>query len=236
MQILLMGAQGAGKGTQAEFIGPHYHLVPVATGALFRAAIASGSELGNTIKAAYDRGELIKDDITLQLVEQRLREIAQERASGAEVAGGLFDGFPRNQTQAAGLDRILADLHDALTAVIYIDVPYEVLVERLAGRRVCPVCGRVYNVVSNPPQEAGKCDADGAELIQREDDTPAAIRKRLDLYFSETAPLIDYYRERGLLVEIDGNRAIDEVRDDIIAAIDRAAATPAGKQAHAGRD
>jgi adenylate kinase len=217
MHVMLMGAQGAGKGTQASRVAPKLGLVHLSTGELFREAMTSGSELGHRIKDVYDRGELIPDDLTLSLVDARLNEIAA--MDGAE--GALFDGFPRTRAQAVGLDEMLGARGEQLRAVIEIKVPLEVLIQRLTGRRVCPNCGAVYHLDHDPPKVEGICDRCGSTLIQRADDQPEPIKRRLALYFDQTAPLLDYYRERGLLVGIDGNRSMGEVTADIINAIDR---------------
>jgi adenylate kinase len=217
MHVILMGAQGAGKGTQAARVAPQLALVHLSTGELFREAMASGSELGSRIKETYDLGELIPDDLTLSLVDARLNEIAAMEG----VNGALFDGFPRTRAQAIGLDEMLGARHEELRVVIEIKVPLEVLILRLAGRRVCPNCGAVYHLDHDAPRVPGICDRCGHELIQRADDQPEPIKRRLALYFEQTAPLLDYYRNRGLLVEVDGNRPMDEVTADIIRAVDR---------------
>ncbi len=219
MHIILMGPQGAGKGTQADIIAPRLGLVKLSTGDLFRAAVASGSELGRLAKGYLDRGELVPDDVTLAIVEERLEEIAEN----PDVKGALFDGFPRTRAQAEGLDAILAKRDERIAAVIEIDVPREKLIARLAGRRYCPNCGATYHVEFNPPQKTGVCDRCGGPLVQRPDDTPEAIRRRLDLYDEQTAPLLDFYQQRGLLIRVDGDRPIEEVTHDILAAIGAAA-------------
>jgi adenylate kinase len=220
MHIILIGPQGAGKGTQADIVGPRLGLAKLSTGELFRAAIASGSELGQEVKGPYDRGELIPDDLTLGLVEERLEQLDGD----PDVKGALFDGFPRTRNQAEGLDAVLEKRGERLAAVIEIDVPRETLVERLSGRRLCPCCGATYHVEFNPPKRPDVCDRDGCRLIQREDDTPNAIRRRLALYDQQTAPLLDFYRERGQLTKVNGDRPIDDVTQDILAAIARTAA------------
>ncbi|MDP9364678.1 MAG: adenylate kinase [Chloroflexota bacterium] len=231
MYVILMGPQGSGKGTQAGRLAPRLGLVPIATGDLFRSAIAAESTLGRQIKAIYDRGELVPDELTVGLVEEKLEEVARKRALGEGVRGALFDGFPRTQAQAEALDSLLERQGEAIAAVVKIDVPFDVLVERLAGRRVCRRCGAVYHVQFNPPSRDGVCDRCGGEVVQREDDTPAAVRKRLELYARETEPLIAYYRRRGLVADVDGDRPIDEVTDAVVAAVARLAdgvAAPSG--------
>jgi adenylate kinase len=219
MHIILMGPQGSGKGTQSERVRTRLNLGSIATGELFRAAIKGGTELGRMIQAIYDRGELVPDELTVALVEDRLDQLARERSQGAAIEGALYDGFPRTIAQADALNRTLAARGDEVTAVIAIDVPRQKLVERLAGRRVCSSCGRVYNVVSDPPAVDGVCDVCGGQLTQRADDTPEAVAKRLDLYDIETAPLLDRYEKQGLVERVDGDRAIDDVTESIVAAI-----------------
>ena len=231
MYVILMGPQGSGKGTQAGRLAPRLGLVPIATGDLFRSAIAAETTLGRQIKAIYDRGELVPDELTVGLVEEKLEDVARERALGEGVRGALFDGFPRTQAQAEALDSLLQRQGAAITAVVKIEVPFDVLVERLAERRVCRRCGAVYHVQFNPPGRDGVCDRCGGEVVQREDDTPAAVRKRLELCARETEPLIAYYRRRGLVANVDGDRPIDEVTDAVVAAVARLAdgvAAPSG--------
>ena len=219
MHVILMGPQGSGKGTQSERVRTRLNLGSIATGELFRAAIKGSTDLGQKIQAIYDRGELVPDDVTVALVEERLDQLAQERSHGARIKGALYDGFPRTMAQADALSQVLAARDEELTAVIAIDVPRQTLVERLAGRRVCSACGRVYNIYSDPPAVDGVCDVCGGTVSQRADDTPAAVAKRLDLYDIETAPLVDRYEEQGLVKRVDGNRPIGEVTESIVAAI-----------------
>lgn len=215
-----MGAQGSGKGTQAARIAPKLKLVKVATGDLFRAAIAQGSELGLQVKSLLEEGSLVPDELTNAIVRVRLAQIAADKAESDDVAGALFDGFPRTEPQARALDEILASQGEALTAVVEIDVPRERLINRLAGRRTCEQCGTVYHVESDPPKVDGICDKCGGSLLQREDDTAEAISRRLALYDELTAPLLDYYREQGVLEKINGDQDIDAVERDVLAAID----------------
>ena len=219
MNIILMGPQGSGKGTQAERIIPKHHLVAVATGELFRKAVSEGTPLGIEAKRIMDRGELVPDDITCGLVEEKLDEISDRRSRGEKVNGVLFDGFPRTAAQAGRLDVALTGRGQKIDAVVLIDVPREDLVARLSGRRTCSGCNAVYHVLFNPPKVEGVCDACGGALVQRADDTPDAIAKRLDAYFSSTAPLIDFYDARGVVHRIDGNKPIDQVTDAIEAVI-----------------
>ena len=214
--VILLGPQGSGKGTQAERVAPRLGLANIATGELFRSAMRDGTDLGQRIKTVYDRGELVPDDLTIALVAQRLDELARK----SRFDGALYDGFPRTLAQAEELDRLLENRGQAVTLVVAIDVPREHLIERLSGRRVCSECGRVYNVALDPAVAAGRCQVCGGELIQRADDTPEAIAKRLDLYETETAPLADYYARRGLLRRVDGDQPIEAVTESIVAAID----------------
>jgi adenylate kinase len=229
MHVILMGPQGSGKGTQSERVRARLNLGSIATGELFRAAIKGGTALGRKIQAVYDRGELVPDDLTVALVEERLDQLGQERSRGARIDGALYDGFPRTIAQADALSRALAARGEELTAVIAIDVPRETLIERLAGRRVCSGCGRVYNILSDPPAVDGVCNVCGGEVIQRADDTPEAVAKRLDLYEQETAPLVDRYEAQGLVERVDGNRPIADVTESIVAAIQSRMALPAAR-------
>jgi adenylate kinase len=226
-----MGPQGSGKGTQTERVRKRLNLMSIATGELFRSAIKGGTELGRRIQAVYDRGELVPDDLTIALVEERLDKLAQDRSSSLKIDGALYDGFPRTMGQADALREALRTRDEELTAVIAIDVPREMLIERLSGRRVCSACGRVYNVVSDPPKSNDTCDVCGGTVVQRADDTPEAVAKRLDLYDMETAPLVDRYAHEGLVIRVDGDRPIEEVTESIVEAIQSraAVAAPSGR-------
>lgn len=214
-----MGAQGSGKGTQAALIGPQLNLVKIATGDLFRAEIASGSALGLELKEILGRGDLVPDELTNAIVRGRIAEIVDDRNQGEAVSGALFDGFPRTDVQARALDSILAEQGEQITVVVEIEVPRDVLVRRLSGRRVCVDCGTVFHVESNPTSRPGVCDRCGGTVIQREDDRPEPIARRLALYDDQTAPLLEYYRERGLLERVDGNQEVDTVTSSILAVI-----------------
>lgn len=209
-----MGAQGSGKGTQASVLGPELKLVKVATGDLFRAAIAAGNELGRRVEAILARGDLVPDDLTNAIVQERLDQIERQKQAG-EVNGALFDGFPRTEAQAEALDRLLAAHDDQITVVIELQVDSEKLVDRLSKRRVCVSCGTVYNLDADPPTVAGVCDKCGGVLMQREDDQPEPIRRRLALYAEQTAPLLSYYGARGLVEPVDGDQPIAQVTGEI---------------------
>jgi adenylate kinase len=218
-----MGAQGSGKGTQAAIIGPRLKLVKVATGDLFRSAIAQGSELGLQVQSILESGNLVPDELTNAIVQVRLTQIAASKAKGEDVAGALFDGFPRTEPQARALDDILAQQGEELTAVIEIDVPRDKLITRLAGRRTCELCGAVYHVESDPPQVQGICDKCGGTLIQREDDTPQAITRRLAIFDDQTRPLLEYYAQRGVLETVNGDQDIEKVTAQVLDAIEKRA-------------
>lgn len=221
--VILMGAQGSGKGTQAAIIGPMLKLVKVATGDLFRSAIAQKSELGLQVKSILESGNLVPDELTNAIVQVRLAQIAADKSSGDDVAGALFDGFPRTEPQARALDDILANQGEKLTAVVEIDVPREKLVTRLAGRRTCESCGAVYHIEADPPKVEGICDKCGGKLIQREDDKPESIKRRLEIYDDQTRPLLNYYAEKGILETINGDQEIGKVTSDILEAIEKRA-------------
>ncbi|MBA3451337.1 MAG: adenylate kinase [Chloroflexia bacterium] len=230
MHVILIGPQGSGKGTQSDRIRSRLNLASIATGELFRSAIKRGTNLGTRIQAIYDRGELVPDDLTIAIVRERLEALDAQRDDGVEIAGALYDGFPRTEGQADALDQILAARGEEVTTVIAIDVPREKLMERLAGRRVCAGCGRVYNVVTDPPLIDGVCDVCESAVLQRADDTPEAVAKRLDLYELETVPLVDRYAARRLLTRVDGDQSIDAVTEAIVSEIlakAHVAATPA---------
>jgi adenylate kinase len=224
MHIIFIGPQGSGKGTQADTVGPLLGLKKLSTGDLFREERDTGSKLGKILDRILKAGKLVPDEITLPLAEWRIDEIMRQPG----VNGVLFDGFPRTLAQAEELDNILAARGERLGAVIEIDVPRDVLVERLHGRWFCPVCQTTYHEVFNPPKIAGICDHEGAALIQRDDDKPEAIEKRLSSYYANIPRILDYYRQRGLLSQVNGEQSIDAVTADIIATIERATA---GQQA-----
>lgn len=219
MHVILMGPQGSGKGTQAARLAPRLDLALIATGDLFRSAIAGATDLGTRIKDIYDRGELVPDELTIALVEEKLAGMALARARGKGIQGGLFDGFPRNRSQAEALDEALRQRDEEISVVVRIEVPPKVLIRRLAGRRVCSRCGAVYHVEFNPPREPGTCDICGGEVRQREDDTAEAVQKRLDLYLTETEPVVSFYRDRGIVTVVDGNQEIELVTAAILGAV-----------------
>jgi adenylate kinase len=213
--IVLLGPPGAGKGTQAQIICEKYDLAHISSGDLFRENLKNETELGKLAQSYMNRGELVPDDVTISMVRDRLnREDCRE--------GALFDGFPRTPAQADALQRMLKEFSGSVTLVPYIAVPEEVLVERLSGRWTCRANGHVYHEKFNPPAVPEVCDLDGSELYQREDDKPETVKNRIAVYQEQTAPLITYYREKGLLVEIDGTKPIETVSAELLQAIDKA--------------
>ncbi|WP_406677305.1 adenylate kinase [Moorella sp. ACPs] len=214
MRLVLLGPPGAGKGTQAGLICKHLGIPHISSGDMFRQAIKEGTELGRQAAKYLQSGSLVPDAVTIGLVQERLSQFDCRH-------GFLLDGFPRTVAQAEALDAWLAGRKEKLDAVIDIEVPREELMARLTGRRVCRQCGATYHLQYNPPAEAGKCDVCGGELIQRADDNAATVGKRLDVYREQTAPLITYYRQRGILKEIDGSQDI--------AAVSRAIGTALGR-------
>ncbi|MDD4751984.1 MAG: adenylate kinase [Desulfitobacteriaceae bacterium] len=204
MRIILLGPPGAGKGTQAEVLVKKLSIPHISTGDMFRNAIKEGTELGKKAKGYMDSGQLVPDEVTVGIVQER---ISQNDCQG----GFLLDGFPRTVSQAEALDGILAEMQTGLDAVISIEVPKEKLVTRLTGRRVCRKCGATYHMEFNPPGQDGACDKCSGELYQRSDDTEETVLNRLSVYENQTAPLIEYYSQKGLLKKIDGDKPIDQV-------------------------
>jgi len=204
MNILFMGPPGAGKGTQAANIVNKYNLPHISTGDMFRAAIANQTELGMTAKRYMDEGNLVPDDVTIGIVRERLSE--------SDCQGGfLLDGFPRTVEQAKALDEIMIELAKSIEHVINIEVDFDVLKDRLTGRRICKDCGATYHVMFNPPKQADVCDKCGGDLYQRKDDNAETVASRLSVYTSQTKPLLDYYQNTGNLVNVNGLNDIDVV-------------------------
>lgn len=205
MRLLFLGPPGAGKGTQARELAREWGVPQVATGDMLREAMTAGTPLGLAAKQYYDRGELVPDDVILKMVAERF---AQPDAA----QGFILDGFPRTIAQAEGLAAMLDRLGQNVDSVIYFDVSEPELVRRLTGRRLCRACQTPFHVVSAPPKRAGVCDKCAGELYQRVDDSEATVRNRLEVYERQTAPLLDYYRTRGLLRTVSGEGAIDKIR------------------------
>lgn len=210
--ILLVGAVGAGKGTQAKILSSRLDLIHLASGELFRQAIRDGTELGRAANEYMQRGELVPDEVTIGLVMDRLAE--PDAATGA-----ILDGFPRTVRQAQALDETLAEHGEQLERVIYIEVPTDELVRRVAGRRMCPICGTSYHVDGDPPRVPGRCDNDGGELFQRDDDRPEVVRARLDKQVPPMQAVVEHYESGGIVLRVDGTRKIGEVTTQIMAGL-----------------
>ena len=214
MYIIFLGAPGAGKGTQAAIVAQELNMAHIASGDLFRQALEQGTELAIQAKSYMEKGMLVPDEITIRMVLERIS------APDCEP-GVIFDGFPRNLQQAEALDKALAQQARAIDKVVYIKVSEEELLKRLSGRWICRRCQAPYHAINSPPKVWGKCDKCGGELYQRPDDTAQTVKKRLQVYFAQTAPLIDYYTLAGKLLEVDGEGGVDEVGRRIVVALRR---------------
>ena len=204
MKIIMLGAPGAGKGTQAAGIVDKYKIPHISTGDIFRANIKNGTELGAKAKEYMDKGLLVPDELVVDLVIDRFK--ADDCAKGY-----ILDGFPRTIPQAEALDKALSAIGDSVDYAINVEVPDENIIERMSGRRACVGCGATYHIVYNPTKVEGKCDACGADLILRDDDKPETVEKRLNVYHEQTQPLIDYYKAKGILKEVDGTVDMKDV-------------------------
>lgn len=211
-RVVLLGPPGAGKGTQAKLLQEAFGVCQISTGDILRKAVAEQTPLGKEAAAYIDRGTLVPDDLIVNLVAERLKEKDCE-------AGFVLDGFPRTIPQAESLDRILKKMGLSLNRVLSVRVPRAVIIERLAGRRTCRRCDALYHVAFDPPRQDGVCDRCGGELFQRDDDREETIARRLDVYDAQTAPVADYYRRLGILNEVDGVGAIEDIRGRVIRAL-----------------
>ena len=209
MKIIMLGAPGAGKGTQAKMIAEKCGIPHISTGDIFRANIKNGTELGAKAKEYMDKGLLVPDELVCDLVVDRIQQADCEK-------GYILDGFPRTIPQAEALEAALNAIEQKLDYAIDIDVPDENIINRMSGRRACVGCGATYHVLFNPTKVEGKCDVCGESLILRDDDKPETVKKRLDVYHNQTQPLIDFYTERKVLVEVDGTQSMDKVFEDIM--------------------
>ena len=207
--LLLVGAAGAGKGTQAAVLSSDLGIPHLASGNLFRAAMAAGTPLGREAKSYMERGELVPDATTIGMF---MEELSRPEAA----RGAILDGFPRTEAQAQALDATLAGMGERVGKVVYIEVPTEALVERLAGRWVCPVCGTPYHEINDPPKVPGRCDREGAEIVQRDDDRPEVVRARLEQQVPPMLDVVAHYEGAGIVEHVDGERPIDEITDDIL--------------------
>ncbi|MBI4732564.1 MAG: adenylate kinase [Chloroflexi bacterium] len=210
--IVLLGPPGVGKGTQAKILAETASLPHISSGDLFRENIKNETELGKLAQSYMNKGELVPDDVTIGMIRARLSQPDC-------VNGALLDGFPRTSVQADALEKLLAEFGGSVNHVPYITAAEPVLVERLGGRWTCRANGHVFHEKHNPPKQAGACDLDGSELYQRDDDKSETVHRRIQVYFGQTAPLIEYYRQRGLLTEINGAQAIEKVTADLLAVI-----------------
>ncbi len=210
--IVLLGPPGVGKGTQAEILAEKINLPHISSGDLFRENMTNDTDLGKQARSYMDKGELVPDDLTIAMVDDRL-----SRPDCKD--GAIMDGFPRTPVQAEAFHDILAELGSDVQLVPYIAAPPEVLVERLGGRWTCKAAGHVYHLKFNPPKVAGKCDLDGSELFQRDDDKAETVETRIEVYLKQTSPLVEYYRARNKLVEIDGTQTIEKVTESLLAGI-----------------
>ncbi|NQT73503.1 MAG: adenylate kinase [Chloroflexi bacterium] len=212
MNIILLGAPGAGKGTQAVALVKEKGLAHVASGDLFRDNLGRGTELGKIAKTYMDKGELVPDDVTVKMVLDRIAK--------PDCANGfLLDGFPRTIPQAEALDKALSEEGKSMDKAVSVAVPNEQLIKRLSGRWICRGCQAPFHMVDAPPKEAGKCDHCGGELYQRDDDNKVTVQNRLNVYMKQTAPLIDYYKGQGKLLEVNGNQPVDAVSKEMLAAL-----------------
>ena len=210
MRLVMLGAPGAGKGTQAKKIADQYGIPHISTGDIFRANIKNGTELGKKAKAYMDRGALVPDELVVDLVADRVKQADCEK-------GYVLDGFPRTIPQAESLDAVLKDMGQKIDYAINVEVPDENIVKRMSGRRACVSCGATYHVQFNAPKQDGICDTCGEKLVLRDDDKPETVQKRLNVYHEQTQPLIDYYQKAGVLKEVDGTKNMEEVFQDIVA-------------------
>jgi len=204
VNLVFLGPLGAGKGTQAQLLQERERIPQISTGDMLRRAMTEGTELGRKAKAYVDRGELVPDDVMIGLIEERLQQPDTRR-------GFVLDGFPRTLGQAQALDRLLRNAGRSLDAVVYFRISDDTIIQRLSGRRVCRKAAHIFQVDTNPPRVPGRCDLDGSELFQREDDKEQTVRHRLDVYHRQTEPLVEFYRSRGILETIDAEADIDVV-------------------------
>jgi adenylate kinase len=212
MYIIMLGAPGAGKGTQADILSQEMNLPHIASGDLFRQALEERTKVGLLAKSYMDKGELVPDEITIKMILERINQ--PDCASGC-----LFDGFPRTLHQAKVLDKALKEQGKSIDKAIYIEVPNEELVKRLSGRWLCRTCQTPYHIISSPPKTPGKCDKCGGKLYQRSDDREETVKDRLNIFFAQTVPILDYYRKQGKLIRVNGNLGTQGVAREIISAL-----------------
>ena len=209
MKIIMLGAPGAGKGTQAKKIAEKYHIPHISTGDIFRANIKGGTELGMKAKTFMDQGMLVPDEVTIGMLMDRINDDDCKN-------GYVLDGFPRTIPQAESLTKALKERNESVDYAINVDVPDENIITRMSGRRACLACGATYHIVFNPTKAEGICDTCGEKLVLRDDDKPETVQKRLGVYHEQTQPLIDYYKNADVLAEVDGTQNLDKVFQDIV--------------------
>ena len=204
MKMVLFGAPGSGKGTQAKELSEHYNINKISLGDILREEVKKNSPLGNTVKGYMERGVLVPDDVVAKVIEENI---------GGESF--ILDGYPRNLNQAVYLDNILSEKNTALDVALYLDVDSQTIIKRLQMRRVCPKCGANYHLINMPPKKEGICDLCGAELVQRRDDNPQVIKERINVFLKESKPLLDFYRDKNILMNIDARNDKDKVLNEI---------------------
>lgn len=209
MNIVMLGPPGAGKGTQAKFLSQEFSIPHISTGDMLREEIAAGSPLGKKVEEIIKSGKLVEDKLMIDIIRERLSRKDVEK-------GFILDGFPRTLSQAEALDELLKSMEKAIEYSVYVEVPENVVVERLSARRVCPKCGRIYNMISNPPKHDETCDVCGVKLITRDDDKPETVKKRYEVYMEQTTPVIDYYRKRNILFTVDGTLNVEKVKEMLL--------------------
>jgi len=212
MYIIMLGAPGAGKGTQADILSQEMNLPHIASGDLFRQALEERTEVGLLVKSYMDKGELVPDEVAIKMILERINQ--PDCTSGC-----LLDGFPRNLHQAEVLGKAFREQGKSIDKAIYIEVPNEELVKRVSGRRLCRVCQIPYHIINSPPKTPGKCDKCGGELYQRSDDKEKTVKERLSIFFTQTIPILDYYKKQNKLIKVNGNLGIQEVARAIISAL-----------------
>ncbi|MDP8264334.1 MAG: adenylate kinase [Candidatus Aceula lacicola] len=210
MRLILLGAPGAGKGTQAKLLEKVLNLKHVSMGDILREEMKNNTSLGQEVKSFVESGGLVPDDVVTRIIENRLKD------KTFAPKGYLLDGFPRTKQQSQDLDEIVANVNQPIDYVVYMEVDSEIVIQRLTGRRVCRSCGALYHVVNMPSKEEGVCDSCGGELYQRTDDNEETIRKRIDVYLENTAPIVDYYQAKGILLKADGNQDANALKDYLL--------------------
>ncbi len=209
MNIVMLGPPGAGKGTQAKFVSKKFGIPHISTGDMLREEMTAHSELGKRVEKVIKSGKLVEDSLMIEIVKDRLSQSDVEK-------GFILDGYPRTLSQAESLDELLELLGKEINYAIYVEVPESIIIDRLSSRRVCPQCGRIYNIVSNPPKIEGLCDVCHVPLVVRDDDKPDTVKRRYDVYYEMTFPAVEYYRKRDVLFTIDGTLAAENVKDMLL--------------------